>query len=265
MKAKPLVALFLVLGLLAGPSAAAEGPRVLIFTGQNNHNWRETTPKLKAILEAAGRFKAEVTEHPERCDAAMLAKYDVVVSDWNTWGKAAVTAWPDATRAALLDFIRGGKGFVAVHAGSSSFFDWPEYQRIAGAWWQLGQTSHGKPHDFPVKPVGEHPITRGVEQFSTTDELWIKPGVHPAATVLATGDGQPIALVTELGKGRGFTLLLGHSAAFMDTPGFQVLFTRGVEWAATGRVTTGGNLKPVLHSVPASDTSVRRIIDIGAH
>ena len=263
MKAKPLVALFLALGLLAGQSVAAEGPRVLIFTGQNNHNWRETTPKLKAVLEAAGRFTIDVTEHPEQCDAAMLAKYDVVVSDWNTWGKAAVTAWSDATRAALLDFIRGGKGFVAVHAGSSSFFDWPEYQRIAGAWWQLGQTSHGKPHEFTVKPVGEHPITPGFEQFGTTDELWIKPA---STRRYGVGDATPpIALVTELGKGRGFTLLLGHSAAFMDTPGFQVLFTRGVEWAATGRITTGGNLKPVLHSVPASDTSVRRIIDIDAH
>ncbi|HPM84464.1 MAG TPA: ThuA domain-containing protein [Candidatus Anammoximicrobium sp.] len=224
----------------APPTLLAQTPpaiRVLIFTGQNNHNWRETTPKLKAILEAGGRFAVDVTEHPEQCDAAMLAKYDVLVSDWNTWGKPPGTNWPDATRAAFLDFVRNGKGFVAVHAGSSSFFDWAEYQQIAGAWWKLGQTGHGAPHEFSVKPVADHPITRGVQPFDTTDELWQKPGVHPAATVLATGDDQPVALVTEFGKGRGFTLLLGHSEAFMETPGFQTLLCRGVEWAASGQVT----------------------------
>ncbi len=224
----------------APPTLLAQTPpaiRVLIFTGQNNHNWRETTPKLKAILEAGGRFAVDVTEHPEQCDAATLAKYDVLVSDWNTWGKPPGTNWPDATRAAFLDFVRNGKGFVVVHAGSSSFFDWAEYQQIAGAWWKLGQTGHGAPHRFTVKPVADHPITRGVQPFDTTDELWQKPGVHPAATVLATGDDQPVALVTEFGKGRGFTLLLGHSAAFMETPGFQTLLCRGVEWAASGQVT----------------------------
>lgn len=236
MNRRPIVVLSLVLGLLAGTSAAAEGLRVLIFSGQNNHNWRETTPKLKSILETSGRFAVEVTEQPAGCDAATLAGYDVIVSDWNTWGPAAAKDWPDATRQAFLDFVRSGKGFVVVHAGGSSFTDWPEYQQIAGAWWELGQTNHGAPHRFTVQPIADHPITRGLQPFRTTDELWQKPGIHPAATVLATGDDQPLALVTRLGQGRGFALLLGHSAAFMEPAGFQLLLRRGVEWAATGQV-----------------------------
>ena len=232
------------------PSATpAQSPpanrRVLILTGQNNHNWQETTPKLKSILETGGRFTVDVTEHPEQSDAAMLAKYDVLVSDWNTWGKTPATDWPEATRAAFLDFVRNGKGFVAVHAGSSSFFDWADYQQIAGAWWELGQTGHGAPHRFTVKPVADHPITHGVQPFATTDELWLKPGVHPKAQVLATGDDHPLALVTQFGQGRGFTLLAGHSAEFMSTPGFQTLLCRGVEWAATGQVATRDVLKPL--------------------
>lgn len=245
MDRRPIVVLSLVLGLLTGASATADGLRALIFTGQNNHNWRETTPKLRAILETEGRFAVDVTEHPEQCDAATLAKYDVIVSDWNTWGAPPVANWSDSMRSAFLDFVRGGKGLVVVHAGGSSFGDWPEYQQIAGAWWKLGETSHGAPHRFTVKPIADHPITRGVAPFSTTDELWQKPGVHPAATVLATGDEQPIALVTEFGRGRGFALLLGHSAAFMNTPGFQTLLCRGAEWAATGRVTPRDVLKPL--------------------
>ena len=38
------------------------------------------------------------------------------------------------------------------------------------------------------------------------------------------------------GRGRSLTILLGHDAEAMDNPGFQALFLRAVEWAATGRV-----------------------------
>ena len=134
----------------------AQPIHVLIFSGQNNHDWKKTTPALQQILTRTGRFAVDVTERPDQCDATTLAKYDVVLSNWNTWGKGAVTN----RIVALLDFVRGGKGFVVVHAGSSSFYDWPEYQQLAGASWKLGVTNHGKPHQFTVKPVAAHSTPR---------------------------------------------------------------------------------------------------------
>jgi hypothetical protein len=153
----------------------------------------------------------------------LLAKYDVLLSNWNTYGKnAAATNWSEAMKQALLQFIRSGKGFVVVHAGSSSFYDWPDYQQIVGASWKLGQTHHGKPHSFTVKVTDNaHPVTQGVEPFTTTDELWRRPGVHPEAQVLAVAEEQPVALVTRYGQGRGFTILLGHSAASWLPPVFR--------------------------------------------
>ncbi len=217
--------------------AAAPNPvRVLILSGQNNHDWRQTTPRLKSILTASGRFLVDVTDHPETCDAQTFARYDVLLSDWNTFGTPTVMNWPDSTRTAFLDFVRNGKGLVVVHAGGSSFYDWPEYQQLTIAWWKMGQTSHGAPHKFTVK-FRKHPLTDGMVPFETTDELWVRPGFDPGATVIATGDDQPLVVVTHFGKGRGFTMLLGHSAQFMGTPGFQTLLLRGTEWAATARVT----------------------------
>lgn len=229
--------------------------RVLIFSGQNNHNWRETTPKLKAILESSGRFAVDVTEHPEQCTAAMLQKYDALLSNWNTFGKPAVTNWPPAMRAAFLDFVRSGKGFVSVHAGSSSFYDWPEYQQLAGGAWKLGQTGHGPAHEFTVKLVAEnHPIMRGLTNFVTTDELWHRTALQPGIEILATaysaaewkgtGKDEPIAFTTRFGQGRSFNLLLGHSVKGMDAAGFQQLLCRGTEWAATGKVSTNHQPTP---------------------
>jgi uncharacterized protein len=217
-------------------ATAAPALRVLIFSGQNNHDWKTTSPALAKILEGVG-IPSEVTEHPDQCTSDSLAKFDVILSNWNSFGKPdSFTNCPAEARAALLQFVRGGKGFVAVHAGSSSFYDWPEYQQLGLAWWKNGQTSHGAPHAFTVTPSGDHPVARGLLPFQTTDELWMKPGVQPDAAVVAEAEGQPVALAAQFGKGRAFTLLLGHSAEFMQNAGFQTLLLRGVQWAAGAEV-----------------------------
>jgi uncharacterized protein len=227
---------------------AAEPPiRVLILSGQNNHQWRETTPTIKAILEASRKCVVEVTEHPETCDAAVFAKHDVLLSNWNTFGSPTVTNWPVATRTALLDFVRHGKGFVSVHAGSSSFYDWPEYQQLVGGWWSLGQTGHGPAHEFTVTfSDPNHPVTCGLTNFVMTDELWHRPGLQPNVHILATARSavaaggsdadEPVAFTTSFGRGRCFNLLLGHDTKAMASPGFAALLNRGVEWGATGKV-----------------------------
>ena len=40
------------------------------------------------------------TDHPEQSTAETLAKYDLLLSDWNAWGDAKVKSWPAATREA---------------------------------------------------------------------------------------------------------------------------------------------------------------------
>ena len=57
----PTVLLFLGLAAWAG---AAPPLRVLIVSGANNHDWRATTPVLKAALEAGGLCQVVVTENP---------------------------------------------------------------------------------------------------------------------------------------------------------------------------------------------------------
>jgi len=253
LKRPGIILLTMLVMMAIGRLPAAEPVlRVLIFSGQNNHNWRATTPKLKFILENSGRFTVDVTEHPEECATTTLQKYDVLLSNWNTFGKPTVTNWPPAMRAAFLDFVRSGKGFVSVHAGSSSFYDWPEYLQLAGGAWKIGQTGHGSPHQFTVKIINvNHPITSGLTNFVTTDELWHRTALQTNIEILATaysasewqgtGKDEPVAFTTKFGEGRGFNLLLGHDTKGMDSAGFQQLLCRGVEWAATGKVLANKN------------------------
>jgi type 1 glutamine amidotransferase len=61
------LALLGLAGLLVGTMVQAGGQnkvRVLIIDGQNNHNWKATTPVMKKALEATGRFTVDVATTP---------------------------------------------------------------------------------------------------------------------------------------------------------------------------------------------------------
>ncbi|MBI2423720.1 MAG: ThuA domain-containing protein [Candidatus Hydrogenedentes bacterium] len=228
------------------PAAAGDALEVVILSGQNNHAWPETTPQLRAILEEGAGFRVAVLEQPERMTADAIAGYDAILSNWNSWGEVAVKVWPAAAREALIGFVEGGKGFVSVHAGSSSFYDWAAYQALVITAWDLKTTGHGKQHEFTVTPSPiDHPITRGLGPFSTFDELWHGAPVPPEAQVLATahsaaafggtGKDEPVLFTRTYGAGRSVNLLLGHHVRAMSTPAFGVLLRRSVAWSATGQ------------------------------
>lgn len=249
--------LWLAVGAVA--AAGAEPPiRVLLLSGQNNHDWKTTTPCLQESLQGTGRFAVTVTETPHTLTAADFAKTDVLLSNWNAFG-AQAPDWPADLRTALIEFVRAGKGLVSVHAGTSSFPDWSDYQDLVMGTWGLGQTGHGRVHGFAVKPaLAEHPVTKGLPEFWIEDELWHGVPLREGTAVLATalsaketggsGKEEPLVLARSYGQGRSLTVLLGHDVRALRNPGFQALLTRGLEWAATGAVTL-----PVPADVPTDE------------
>ena len=278
-----LVVLAAVLGLLraaqaaggpapAAPSAAAAPDaggkiRLLILSGANNHAWKATTPVLKTMYEASGRFTADVTEDVPHLKAADFARYDCIVSNYTTYPAIEGKRWPAETEKAFLDYIAAGHGFVLFHAASTAWGDWPEFGDLIGLTWQKDKTTgknvsgHGAQHSFAITIVDkDHPITHGMKDFQhVKDELYHRQLLHPAAKVLATtfsdkakggsGENEPMIVVTELGKGRCFHNALGHDPRQMEGVGFRTLMLRGTEWAATGKVTI-----PIPANWPATGT-----------
>ena len=101
--------------------------KVLIIDGQNNHNWKETTPVLEKVFGSNERFSLEVSTSPGNKAAKEewdkwrpeFQKYDVVVSNYNG------QMWPGEVRASFVDFVKNGGGFVVVHAADNAFSMWP--------------------------------------------------------------------------------------------------------------------------------------------
>jgi type 1 glutamine amidotransferase len=257
-----------------GASVAFADPalKALIVDGQNNHNWKETTPRLKKALEESGLFLVEVATAPSGDTVGFkpnFAEYNVVVSNYNG------APWPKETQEAFVEYVKNGGGFVSVHAANNSFPEWKEYNEMIGlGGWngrdeesgpyvrfrdgkivrdtQAGSTgSHGAYHPFVVEMRNsDHPIAVGLPPrwMHAADELYDRMrGPAENLTVLATafadpakggsGEHEPMLMTIDYGKGRVFHTTLGHDQKSMNCVGFVVTVQRGAEWAATGKVT----------------------------
>jgi type 1 glutamine amidotransferase/HEAT repeat protein len=242
----------MVVAMSATPPAAAKktaGIRVLILSGLNNHDWRSTTPVVVKMFKDNSRFGVvDVTEQPGKLTARDFAKYDVIVSNWTPYPDTA-RRWPAETEKAFLDYINEGGGFVVFHAASCTFQVWPEFQQIVAMTWKANYTAHGTYHTFKVEVEDkDHPITRGMPDFYTTDELYhnmvqmvggklnVAAKAFSAKEERGTGKYEPVLVWTRVGKGRGVNTVLGHNVKAMQE-GFRILLLRSAEWAATGEVT----------------------------
>ena len=160
-----LSALVLVCAAAVSAGAADEKIKVLLVDGQNNHQWQQTTPVLKKILEETGKFSVDVATSPaalklpplpkdataeqkKERDAKIaelmkphreefekfrpdLSKYQVVVSNYNgePWGKGL--------NADFEKLLKEGKiGYVVVHAANNAFEGWKEYDQMIGMGWR---------------------------------------------------------------------------------------------------------------------------------
>ncbi len=265
-------AVWVVLLLIGTANADEPKLRALIVDGQNNHNWKATTPVLKKYLEQTGFFTVDVaTTRGKNTDGfrPKFADYGVVVMNYNG------ANWPKETRESFVNYVRNGGGLVIFHAANNSFPKWKEYNEMIGLGGWGGRNekdgpyiryrdgkivrdtspgrggSHGRQHEYVVETINtEHPITKGLpaQWRHVSDELYDRlRGPAKDLTVLATaysakrtggtGENEPVLFTIKYGKGRVFHTVMGDNVKQMNCVGFAVTLQRGTEWAATGKVT----------------------------
>ena len=260
--------------------------KALIVDGQNNHNWKGTTPVLQDYLEQTGLFTVAVATTGS--DIAQFqpkfADFDVVLMNYNG------ADWPQETQASFVDYVRDGGGLVVYHAANNSFPNWKEYNAIIGLGGWGGRNekdgpyirfrdgkvvrdmtpgrggSHGRQHEYIVETINtKHPITNGLplKWRHVSDELYDRlRGPAENMTLLATaysdketggtGENEPVLFTIKYGQGRVFHTVLGDNIQQINCVGFAVTLQRGTEWAATGKVT-----QEIPENMPSAEQTLR--------
>jgi type 1 glutamine amidotransferase len=222
------------------PTAPGAKAKILVLTGNEypGHKWRETAPLIARFLAADRRLTTEVNADPQFLASPDLHGYDAIVLNYLNW--KSPDPGPKA-RENLKKFLEEGKGLVIIHNACAAFGDWPEFKRIAGRAWNPKRARGHDPYgSFRVEITGvEHPITKGMKPFETTDELYTcllteGPPVEVLAKAVSIVDKKdyPMALVHPYGKGRVFLCVLGHDVKSLSVEAVQDLYRRGTAWAA---------------------------------
>lgn len=234
-------------GLILPVQAAQSAPKkinVLLITGDDvapAHDWREIATATRDALMTSGKFEVKVCEDPGILEAqSSLARYDLVFL--TSFNARTPTLSPKA-KENLLNFVKNGKGFAVSHLASASYKEWDEFKKLCGRYWVMGASGHGPRSVFKANIADQqHPITQGLEDFETDDELYAKLQGDAPIHVLVTADSdwskktEPLAFILEYGQGRVFHEAFGHDGRAINHPTVQKLIQRGCEWAATGKV-----------------------------
>ncbi|WP_433209754.1 ThuA domain-containing protein [Dactylosporangium sp. CS-047395] len=225
--------------LSAAPACAADAPyKVLVFSKTAGFRHSSIPNGIAAIqaLGSANNFTVTATEDAGVFTSANLAQYQTVVF-MSTTGDVL----NDAQQSAFEAYIRGGGGYVGVHAAADTEYGWPFYGTLVGAWF----SSHPAIQQASVTVEDRaHPATAHLGATWTRTDEWYNYQSNPRASahVLASlnessysggtmGD-HPITWCKTIDAGRSFYTGFGHTEESYTDPSFTALLLGAIRYTA---------------------------------
>ena len=218
-----LVALLLALAACDAPVVKDEPARVLVFSRTTGFRHDSIPAGVAALRDLV---PLDAVEDPTVFTPAGLRRYAAVVF-LNTTGDVLNG---DQQRA-FEGYIRGGGGFVGVHAAADTEYDWPFYGELVGAYFArhpaVQRATVRRPdgsswshvdewYDFRARPAG-------VTVVLTVDESTYDGG--------GMGSDHPIAWRHEYAGGRAYYIGLGHTSESYSVPEFRALLRDGLAYS----------------------------------
>ncbi len=113
-------------------SSAQDRPaRILYFTHSAGYG-HDVIPTSRDVLQRIGAtadFQITMSEDVAVFTTENLLQYGGIM--FFTTGELPLS---DSQRRAFTDFIRAGGGFLGVHSATDTFYQWPEYWKIIGGY-----------------------------------------------------------------------------------------------------------------------------------
>ncbi|GHB00941.1 ThuA domain-containing protein [Streptomyces chryseus] len=213
--------------------------KVLAFSKTAGFRHGSIDDGLAALRELGGanNFTVDATENSAAFTTANLAQYKAVVFLSTTGDVLNGTQ-----QTAFEQYIKGGGGYVGIHAAADTEYDWPFYAGLAGALF------HSHPHNQTATVRVEdraHDATAHLGATWQRFDEWYNYRTNPRTTarVLASLDessytggtmsgDHPISWCKGYEGGRAFYTGGGHTDESYTEPAFRRHLLGGVRWAA---------------------------------
>lgn len=233
----------------------AKPRNVLIFTyaAGFRHGSIMTGAESVALMgRETGAYNAEIMNNPAVFTKKDLARYDALLlsnttGDWlNPKGEKVDADTLAERRAAVLDFVNGGKGLVGWHSASDSQYQWTAFGKMLGGYFD-GHPWHQKIRVKLEEP--KHPLLACFDGkgFEITDEIYQfkAPYSRDNLRILLTVDNESIdanrgkradkdfaiAWIRSQGKGRVFYSSLGHREEIFRNRAVMQFYLDGIQFA----------------------------------
>jgi type 1 glutamine amidotransferase/HEAT repeat protein len=203
---------------------------------------------LQIMGKKTGAYEVVISDRMGMFMPQFLNQYDAVCLNNTT-----KLDFSDAKlRESLMDFVKGGKGLVGIHAASDNFYDWPEAAEMIGAQFSGHPWTSGGTWAIKVDDP-EHPLTAafGGHGFKIKDELYrtrppfysrselrvlLSLDMTDAATRGVKGfEGTDvdtgISWIRSYGNGRVFYSSLGHNHDVVWNPAVLGHYLAGIQFA----------------------------------
>ncbi len=232
------------------PVTPHEPRRLLVFSRCEGfvHAAIPATESMLTIMgQKTGAFEVVCSQEMDAFAAENLAQFDAVLLNNTTQLSFENLEY----RKNLLEFVRGGKGIIGIHASTDNFYNWPEAAEMMGGLfdghpWTAGGTWAVK-IDEP-----DHPLNRpfGGRAFLIKDEIYQIKGPysrdthrvllsldmtnlrnHQVTGIKREDNDFAISWVRPYGDGRVFYCSLGHNLEVLLNSAVLGHYLAGIQYA----------------------------------
>ena len=223
----------------AGQPDNASGS-VLVFSRTKGY-YHESIPSGVASVQKLGRengFRVDTTKDANMFTDDNLKKYKAII-----FLSTTQDVLNDQQQRAMENYIRGGGGFVGIHAAADTEYEWPWYNKLVGAYFK-SHPNNPNVRKAMVNVIDKnHPATDELpERWERADEWYNYKNINPDLKVLAkldessyeggeNGDNHPIIWYHEYDGGRAFYTGGGHTKESFDDPVFMRHVLGGIQYA----------------------------------
>lgn len=207
----------------------AKARKLLVFslaTGFKHESIPYGEKAFELMGQSTGAYQPILSKEMSVFEPANLKQFDAVLMN-NTTGELFTTP---SLQQSLVDFVKSGKGFAAIHSAADCCYTWPSYGDIIGGYFDGHPWNADSKVSIKIDDP-KHPVAKafGDAGFDITDEIYQfkDPYSRHKLRVLTSLDNEKtdmnrkglkradkdfaVSWVRKFGEGRVFYCSLGHN------------------------------------------------------